>query len=128
MLVDKDYVKRRMGNPNIVLVDARSAERYRGENETLDPKAGHIPGAISKPFSENLEGNTFKPAKDLEQRFADIPKNKELILYCGSGVSANHNLIALEEAGFSRVKLYAGSWSDWVSYPENPIEVGENKK
>jgi thiosulfate/3-mercaptopyruvate sulfurtransferase len=128
MLVDKDYVKRRMGNPNVVLVDARAADRYRGENETLDPKAGHIPGAISKPFSENLDGKNFKSAKDLEHRFSDIPKNKELILYCGSGVSANHNLIALEEAGFKRAKLYGGSWSDWVSYPDSPVEVGESKK
>jgi thiosulfate/3-mercaptopyruvate sulfurtransferase len=122
MLVDKDYVKRRMGNPNVVLVDARASDRYRGENETLDPKAGHIPGAISKPFVENLEGKHFKTSEALEERFADIPKNKEIIMYCGSGVSANHNLIALEEAGFSRVKLYAGSWSDWVSYAENPVE------
>jgi thiosulfate/3-mercaptopyruvate sulfurtransferase len=125
MLVDKDYVKRRMGNPNVVLVDARAAERYRGENETLDPKAGHIPGAINKPFVENLEGNHFKDSKALAERFADIPKNKEVILYCGSGVSANHNLIALEEAGFKHIKLYAGSWSDWVSYAENPVETGE---
>lgn len=128
MLVDKDYVRRRMGNPNIVLIDARAADRYRGENETLDPKAGHIPGAVSKPFAENLEGNRFKDKEALRERFADIPKNKEIIAYCGSGVSANHNLIALEEAGFSRIKLYAGSWSDWVSYPDNPIEVGESKQ
>jgi thiosulfate/3-mercaptopyruvate sulfurtransferase len=125
MLVDKDYVKRRMGNPNVILVDARAADRYRGENETLDPKAGHIPGAINKPFTENLEDKKFKSPEALSKHFSDIPKNKEVILYCGSGVSANHNLIALEEIGFKGVKLYAGSWSDWVSYAENPVETGE---
>jgi thiosulfate/3-mercaptopyruvate sulfurtransferase len=128
MLVDKDYVKRRMGNPNVVLVDARAPDRYRGENETLDPKAGHIPGAVSKPFVDNLEGKKYKSVDELEKRFSDIFKDKEIIMYCGSGVSANQNLIALEEAGFKRTKLYAGSWSDWVSYPENPVEIGESRK
>ncbi len=123
-LVDAEYVRKNLNNPNVVLIDARAADRYRGENETLDPKAGHIPGAISKPFAENLEGKKFKPPEELKERFADIPKDKEIIVYCGSGVSANHNLIALEEAGI-KAKLYAGSWSDWVSYEENLIETGE---
>jgi thiosulfate/3-mercaptopyruvate sulfurtransferase len=123
-LVDIDYVRKNLNNPNVVLIDARARDRFRGENETLDPKAGHIPGALNKPFAENLDGKTFKSPQELKKQFADIPKDKEIIVYCGSGVSANHNLIALEEAGIKGAKLYAGSWSDWVSYEENPIETG----
>jgi thiosulfate/3-mercaptopyruvate sulfurtransferase len=121
-LVDAKYIRNTLNNPNVVLIDARARDRFRGENETLDSKAGHIPGAINKPFAENLDGKTFKSSEELQKNFADIPKDKELIVYCGSGVSANHNLIALEEAGITGAKLYAGSWSDWVSYEENPIE------
>lgn len=123
-LVDVDYVRKNLNNPKVVLIDARTADRFRGENETLDPKAGHIPGAISKPFAENLDGKKFKSPQELKERFADIPKYKEIIVYCGSGVSANHNLIALGEAGIKGAKLYAGSWSDWSSYEENPVEKG----
>jgi thiosulfate/3-mercaptopyruvate sulfurtransferase len=123
-LVDAEYIRKNLNNPNVVLIDARAADRFRGENETLDPKAGHIPGAISKPFAENLNGKKFKSSDELKERFADLPKDKEIIVYCGSGVSANHNLIALEEAGIKGAKLYAGSWSDWVSYEENPVETG----
>jgi thiosulfate/3-mercaptopyruvate sulfurtransferase len=123
-LVDVEYVRKNLNNPNVILIDARAADRYRGENETLDAKAGHIPGAINKPFAENLSGKKFKSPEELKQRFADIPKDKEIIVYCGSGVSANHNLIALEEAGIKGAKLYAGSWSDWSSYEENPVEKG----
>jgi thiosulfate/3-mercaptopyruvate sulfurtransferase len=124
-LVDMHYVKQNLNNPNVVLIDARAADRFRGENETLDPKAGHIPGAINKPFAENLDGKKFKSPEELKAQFADIPKDKEIIVYCGSGVSANHNLIALEEAGIKGAKLYPGSWSDWSSYEDNPTEKGE---
>jgi thiosulfate/3-mercaptopyruvate sulfurtransferase len=124
-LVDAEYIRNNLSNPNIVLIDARARDRFRGENETLDPKAGHIPGAVSKPFAENLNGKKFKSSEELKKQFADIPEDKEIILYCGSGVSANHNLIALEEAGRTGAKLYAGSWSDWVSHEENPVETGE---
>jgi thiosulfate/3-mercaptopyruvate sulfurtransferase len=122
-LVDAEYIRNNLNNPNIVLIDARARDRFRGENETLDPKAGHIPGAINKPFTENLDGKTFKSTNELQKQFADIPKDKEIIVYCGSGVSANHNLIALEQAGITGAKLYAGSWSDWVSYDEHPVET-----
>jgi thiosulfate/3-mercaptopyruvate sulfurtransferase len=124
-LVDADYIRKHLNNPKVFLIDARARDRFRGENETLDPKAGHIPGAINKPFAENLDGKKFKSAEELKKQFADIPKDKEVIVYCGSGVSANHTLIALEEAGRTGAKLYAGSWSDWVSYEENPVETGE---
>jgi thiosulfate/3-mercaptopyruvate sulfurtransferase len=124
-LVDAEYIYKNLNNPAIVLIDARSRDRFRGENETIDSKAGHIPGAINKPFAENLDGKTFKSLQNLQKQFADIPPDKEIIVYCGSGVSANHTLIALEEAGIRGAKLYAGSWSDWVSYGENPVETGE---
>jgi thiosulfate/3-mercaptopyruvate sulfurtransferase len=122
-LVDAEYIRSNLNNPNIVFIDARARDRFRGENESLDPKAGHIPRAINKPFAENLEGKKFKSPDELQNQFADIPKDKEIIVYCGSGVSANHNLIALEEAGITGAKLYAGSWSDWASYDENPVET-----
>jgi thiosulfate/3-mercaptopyruvate sulfurtransferase len=127
MLVDVDYVRRNLENPEVLLIDARSSDRYRGENETLDLKAGHIPGALSLPFAGNLNGKFFKPVAELKERFAEyeLDEAEEIIAYCGSGVSANHNMLALEEAGIQGVKLYAGSWSDWSSYDENPIATSE---
>jgi thiosulfate/3-mercaptopyruvate sulfurtransferase len=109
-----------------VLLDARSADRYRGENETRDPRAGHIPGALSRPFADNLEGLFYKSPAQLRSEFLalGLKPEQEIIVYCGSGVSANHTLIALAEAGFSGGRLYGGSWSDWVSYPENPVAIG----
>lgn len=106
------------------IIDARSAERYRGENETIDHKAGHIPGALSAPFTDNLAGKYFKSSEQLTARFVDLglAGAAEVIVYCGSGVSANHNLITLQEAGIENAKLYAGSWSDWISYKDNPVD------
>lgn len=127
MLADMDHVRRNLDNPNVLLVDARGADRYRGENETMDPKAGHIPGALSLPYTDNLDGKRYKPAETLKARFKDLglDEAEEVIVYCGSGVSASHDLIALEEAGIKNAKLYVGSWSDWSSYPRNPVATGE---
>lgn len=110
----------------VMLLDARSAERYRGENETLDPRAGHIPGALNRPFADNLIGQQYKAPELLRQELLalGLKPEQEIIVYCGSGVTANHTLIALAEAGFHTGRLYPGSWSDWVSYPENPIATG----
>lgn len=110
----------------VVVLDARSAERYRGETEPIDPRAGHIPGALNRPFAENLEGQLFKSPERLraEMGALGLTPEQEIIVYCGSGVTANHTLIALSEAGFARGRLYPGSWSDWVSYPDNPIATG----
>ena len=102
-----------------VLVDARAAERYRGEIEPLDPIAGHIPGALNRPWGSNVgaEG-TFKPANALRAEFAkllgDTPL-EEVVHYCGSGVSACHNLLAMEIAGLPGTRLYPGSWSEWCA-------------
>ena len=80
---------------------------------------------MNLPYGDNLEGKRYKSKAELAKRFEDL-QNAEVILYCGSGVSANHNLIAMEEVGIKGAKLYIGSWSDWSSYEDNPIAVGEN--
>jgi len=117
----------KLGDSRIKLFDARAPERYRGETEPLDKKAGHIPGAINKPFSGNLENGLFKSPKALRDRFAEAEDADEVILYCGSGVSAAHNALALEEAKIKGAKLYVGSWSDWSSHDENPVATGDEK-
>ena len=129
MLVDANYILRNLDNPNILLVDARGAERYSGEHEPLDPVGGHIPGALNRPYTENLRDGRYKSAEVLKEEFEELElgEAEELIVYCGSGVSANHNLIALEEAGIKNAKLYVGSWSDWSSYKMNPVERTDNQ-
>ncbi len=113
------------------VVDARAPGRYRGEDEILDPVGGHIPGAVNRFFRDNLQADgRFKPADALRtewSRILDAPARA--ILYCGSGVTACHNLLALEIAGLHGASLYAGSWSDWVSDGTRPFEsgAGENK-
>ena len=127
MLVGVNYVQRNLDNPTVQLMDARAPERYRGEVEPLDPKAGHIPGAINHPYGDNLVGAMYKPADVLAQTFAslELGEAEDIVVYCGSGVSANHTLIALEEAGIEGAKLYVGSWSDWSSYENNPVATGD---
>jgi thiosulfate/3-mercaptopyruvate sulfurtransferase len=111
-----------------VLVDARGADRFAGRNETLDPVAGHIPGARNHPFTENLDsrGRFLDPAT-LRERFAKTLGGEPpaaVISMCGSGVTACHNLLAMEVAGLSGARLYAGSWSEWIRDPARPISVG----
>lgn len=108
-----------------VLLDARAAERYRGEVEPVDPRAGHIPGAVSAPTSENLgTDGRFLPADDLTARFAalGVPEG-DVAVYCGSGVTAAHQAAALVMAGRTPV-LYPGSWSQWSADPERPVATG----
>ena len=123
MLVDANYVKNRA--QTTVLVDSRAPERFRGDVEPLDWKAGHIPGAINRNWADSLSQGQWKSADAQLTRFDDIKDASELILYCGSGVSATGNLLALELAGVKGAKLYAGSWSDWISNPERTIKTGE---
>jgi thiosulfate/3-mercaptopyruvate sulfurtransferase len=107
------------------LLDSRAAPRYRGEVEPLDWKAGHIPGAINMDWSDGLSANgTFKPSLEQQERFSTLENAEEVLVYCGSGVSAGANMLALELAGVKNAKLYAGSWSDWVSNSSNPVAVG----
>lgn len=108
-------------NPNIVLIDSREEKRYSGIEEPIDKKKGHIPGAMNKPWMEGLRNGLYHPVEEQKQRFADIDPKKQVIVYCGSGVTAVPNFLALKEAGFEQVKLYLGSFSDWISYEENEI-------
>lgn len=118
------------GNPAIfftpVLIDSRAHDRYLGQNETMDPIGGHIPGAINFFWKALFnEDGSYKSTEELEKHFETIDKDAEIVVYCGSGVSATPNVLALEQAGFTSVRLYAGSWSDWISYGDNPIGTGE---
>lgn len=110
------------------ILDARNADRYRGENETIDPVAGHIPGAISAPYADNLNPDgTFKPIEALRARFESLlgqTPAERTACYCGSGVSAAHNILAMEHAGLGIARLYAGSWSEWIVDPARPIATG----
>lgn len=108
-----------------VVVDSRAEERYRGEVEPLDPVAGHIPGAINLPFADNLGvGGRFNPTDRQRARFEAAGVDREAVFYCGSGVTACHNVLAVEAAGLGRPRLYVGSWSGWSSDPERPIATG----
>lgn len=111
-----------------LLVDARSPERYRGEIEPLDPVAGHIPGATNRPFQQNLRPDgRFKPAEVLRREFAALLAGRtpaQVIQQCGSGVSACHNIIAMELAGLSGSALFPGSWSEWCADPARPVATG----
>ncbi|MCX7601569.1 MAG: sulfurtransferase, partial [Meiothermus sp.] len=121
MVVDAEAVARRPAGT--ILLDSRAPERYRGEVEPLDPVAGHIPGAINRNWLDNLEASgRFKAAEVLQQRFAGL--EGPIIAYCGSGVSATVNVLALELIG-KPAKLYAGSWSDWVSDESRPVARGD---
>ncbi len=113
-------------DPGIRLLDAREPERYRGESEPIDPVAGHIPGAISAPFSGNLRDGRFRSPAELAARFRTlgIDPASDTACYCGSGVTATHNIIALLLAGFPEPALYPGSWSEWVTDPERPVATG----
>ena len=104
-----------------VVVDSRAAERYRGEVEPIDAVAGHVPGAINLPFAGNLVDGRFRAADELGRRFADVATDPEAIVYCGSGVTACHNAVAMEHAGLPRPRVYVGSWSGWSTDPERPI-------
>lgn len=110
------------------VIDARAGARYRGETEPLDPVAGHIPGALNRPFQENLQADgTFKPAAALKQEFAALlgqVSADKVIHQCGSGVSACHNILAMEHAGLNGSALYPGSWSEWCADPGRPVAIG----
>ncbi|MGL6291464.1 MAG: sulfurtransferase [Silanimonas sp.] len=111
---------------DVVLVDARARERFRGDVEPLDPKAGHIPGAINRPFADNLDAGRFKPAVRLHDEWSTLlPAGATPLLSCGSGVTACHNALALVHAGWPMPGLYPPSWSGWVSDPARPVATGD---
>ena len=125
-LVDTASVSTQLNKGTQTLIDARSAARYRGEVEPLDPVAGHIPGALNRPFSTNLNADGFfKSAVELRAEFTDLlgnAKPETVVHHCGSGVSAVPNVLAMQVAGLGSSSLYAGSWSEWCNTPGLPCE------
>ncbi len=127
MIFSVAQIEQNLEQETHLIVDSRSAERYRGEHEPIDPIAGHIPNAISAPFAENLDSSgLFKSKEALSKRFSqllkDYPANKT-VFYCGSGVTACHNLLALNYIGIDQAKLYPGSWSEWITEIKRPIAI-----
>jgi thiosulfate/3-mercaptopyruvate sulfurtransferase len=122
--VDADALQKSLGR--VTLLDARAGERYRGEVEPLDKRAGHIPGARSRFFKDNLDAQgRFKPADELRATFAAFGAEPAQVVHqCGSGVTACHNLLAMEVAGLTGSRLYPGSWSEWSSDPARPVAIG----
>ena len=127
-LVQTTEVVQQLGRATQTLIDARAAARYRGEVEPLDPIAGHIPGALNRPFTENLNADGFfKTPEQLQQEFAHLLAGRypaTVVHHCGSGVSAVPNILAMEIAGLGHTALYAGSWSDWSNTPGLPCAKG----
>src|SRR5512140_3018030 len=121
-------VQRGLGRPGQTLIDARGAPRFKGEVEPLDPVAGHIPGALNRPFGQNLGADgRFKPADQLRSEFEQLLGGRDpatVVHHCGSGVSAVPNVIAMELAGLGPTALYAGSWSEWCRDPSRPVAKG----
>ncbi len=126
--VDAHYVERIAGDPSAQLFDARAADRYTGAKETLDPVGGHIPGAVNRHWQKNLAPDgRFKPADALRDEYlaALDGKRPEMTVHsCGSGVTACHNIFAMELAGLAGGRLYPGSWSEWCADPSRPIATG----
>ena len=125
-MVDADYLRAFLQTSRLHLVDARAPDRFRGENETMDPVGGHIPGAVNRFFRDNLQADgRYKPAAQLRAEWLAVLAGtapEQVVHQCGSGVSACHNILAMELAGLSGSKLYAGSWSEWCADPARPVE------
>lgn len=124
-VVMADELLKQLESPDLALIDARAPDRFQGQNETLDPVAGHIPGARNRFFRDNLDATgCFKPAAQLQEEFMALLQEKPdalVVHQCGSGVTACHNLLAMEVAGLTGSRLYAGSWSEWCSDPSRPM-------
>ncbi len=127
MVVDAAAVDQLRRDPRTLLLDARATERYEGSVEPIDPQAGHIPGARSAPFAGNLRPDgTLKSADELRDRYLALGADaaERVVCYCGSGVTAAHDIFALHLAGRTDALLYEGSWSDWSSDPTRPVATG----
>ncbi len=126
-LLDAEAVQAHLSQGGL-LVDARAAERFRGEVEPIDRKAGHVPGAVNRPYARNLVEGRFKSPEQLAEEFAQLFEGhapRDVVAMCGSGVTACHHLLAMAHAGLTGAKLYAGSWSGWIEEPSRPIATGE---
>lgn len=128
MHVDAGFVKSNLGKSEVTVIDARASGRYAGMGETIDPVGGHIPGALNRPFTENInKDGTYKAPEVLAKEFAQLLGNrspKQIVHSCGSGVSACHNILAMEIAGLAGSRLYPGSWSEWCADPKRPVATG----
>ncbi len=128
-LIEKDEILARLLESNFLLIDSRDEKRYRGEVEPIDPVAGHIPGALLSPHLNILDAvGKFLPPEALRHYFQPLlgeTSPRDIIFYCGSGVTAAQNVLALEYAGMGDARLYAGSWSEWIIDPERPVATGE---
>ncbi len=127
--VDANALLENLAQPALLVVDARAPDRFRGENETMDPVGGHIPGAANRFFKDNLDADgRFQPADALRTAFGQVFAGKapaQTVMQCGSGVTACHNLLALEVAGLPGAALYPGSWSEWCADPARPVATGK---
>jgi len=131
LVADAAMVDRARTDRTWLVADARASERYRGENETIDPVAGHIPGAVSLPYAENLDASgRFLPAGELARRFRAamgyVPVSN-VVCYCGSGVTAAHDAFAIAHAGMGDARVYPGSWSEWITDPSRPVATGDGR-
>lgn len=128
LAVDVDYVGRFLQTSRMHLIDARSPDRFRGENETIDPVGGRIPGACNRFFRDNLQADgRFKPAAELRAEWLALLAGRapeQVVHHCGSGVSACHNVLAMEIAGLPGSRLYGGSWSEWCADQQRPVATG----
>jgi len=126
--VDAATVQARLGRATQTVLDARAPARFRGEVEPLDPVAGHLPGALNRPFNQNIgDDGLFKPAETLRAEFAALLGDRDaatVVHHCGSGVSAIPNVLAMQVAGLGASALFAGSWSEWCSDPQRPVAKG----
>ena len=126
LVVTSEEVNSMRKDPHYRVLDARAADRFRGENETIDPVAGHIPGAISAPYADNLNPDgTFRDAEDLADRYKKILEGvpiDHVAVYCGSGVTATHDILAMMKAGLGEARLFTGSYSEWINDPRRPVE------
>ncbi len=129
MWLDSESLRAGLARGEYRLMDARSEERFRGDVEPLDRVAGHVPGAVNLPFEDNLDlGGEFLPASALRSLYLTLLDEKSperAVQMCGSGVTACHNLLAMEHAGLLGAKLYAGSWSEWITDPRRPVATGD---
>ncbi len=126
-VISSAEIANELGGQHFTLIDARGEERFRGDAEPLDSRAGHIPGAICHPFANNMdEQGRFLSRESLRQQFENIIlQGSYPVFYCGSGVSACHNIFAMACAGLNQAILYPGSWSEWITDPHHPIAVGK---
>ena len=130
--VELDDVRSRLGDRNTLLVDARAPERFEGRTETIDRVAGHIPGAVNHFFKTNTAADgTMLPTGQLKETFEQLLGGRspdDVVMYCGSGVTACHNILAMKHAELPDPRLYVGSWSEWSSDPGRPIETGPSRR